>query len=254
MANSLWNMVGVSLRSLAASSTTVGFLLVSRPERALARSLERPTVEDLEEVVNKLRTEIEHCEGSRAMRDKAFCINRKRGIVRSGQFGNGPLPNWDLNTLIALMKPFGPAPGGWYERLAGADAWGGCVSARSRCRIPGLAEDGAELRRVRTLQAQLCQGAGRGLAKSKEERKQPLSRALLMEYRAAAMLEKKLSALHLERAFVRRSQADRRGATQWNHRRGRGRESCWRTQPLPEGNQGGELAHAGAGQGAAHGP
>jgi hypothetical protein len=32
------------------------------------------------------------------MRDKPFCINRKRGIVWSGQFGNGPLPNWDLNT------------------------------------------------------------------------------------------------------------------------------------------------------------
>jgi hypothetical protein len=32
------------------------------------------------------------------MRNKAFCINRKRGIVGFRQFGNGPLPNWDLNT------------------------------------------------------------------------------------------------------------------------------------------------------------
>jgi hypothetical protein len=32
------------------------------------------------------------------MRNKTFRINGKRGIVRSGQFGNGPLPNWDLNT------------------------------------------------------------------------------------------------------------------------------------------------------------
>jgi len=32
------------------------------------------------------------------MRNKAFHINGKRGIVRFGQFGNGPLPNWILNT------------------------------------------------------------------------------------------------------------------------------------------------------------
>jgi hypothetical protein len=32
------------------------------------------------------------------MRNKAFRITGKRGIVRSAQFGNGPLPNWDLNT------------------------------------------------------------------------------------------------------------------------------------------------------------
>jgi len=32
------------------------------------------------------------------MRDKPFFINRKRRVVRSGQFGNGPLPNRDLNT------------------------------------------------------------------------------------------------------------------------------------------------------------
>jgi hypothetical protein len=35
------------------------------------------------------------------MRNKASRINGKRGIVRSSlasQFGNGPLPNWNLNT------------------------------------------------------------------------------------------------------------------------------------------------------------
>jgi hypothetical protein len=32
------------------------------------------------------------------MRNKAFRINGKQGIVRFGQFGNGPLPNWILNT------------------------------------------------------------------------------------------------------------------------------------------------------------
>ena len=32
------------------------------------------------------------------MRNKAFPINGKRGIVRSGQFGNGPLPNCNLKT------------------------------------------------------------------------------------------------------------------------------------------------------------
>ena len=32
------------------------------------------------------------------MRNKAFRVNGKRGIVRFGQFCNGPLPNWNLNT------------------------------------------------------------------------------------------------------------------------------------------------------------
>ena len=32
------------------------------------------------------------------MRNKAFRINGKRRIVRSGQFCNGPLQNWNLNT------------------------------------------------------------------------------------------------------------------------------------------------------------
>jgi hypothetical protein len=35
------------------------------------------------------------------MRNKAFRINGERGIVRSGQFGNGPLPNWNLNSRRA---------------------------------------------------------------------------------------------------------------------------------------------------------
>jgi integrase len=47
--------------------------------------------------------------------------------------------------------------------------------------------------------------------------------------------------LYRERSFVFRSQTDRRGATQWNHRRRRGRQPCWRSQPLSEGNQDGEL-------------
>jgi hypothetical protein len=34
------------------------------------------------------------------MWNKAFRINGKRGIVRTGQFGNGPLPNWELNTHL----------------------------------------------------------------------------------------------------------------------------------------------------------
>jgi hypothetical protein len=45
------------------------------------------------------------------MRNKAFCINGKRGIVRSNQFGNGPLPNWNLNSHETFrtqgMKPTG---------------------------------------------------------------------------------------------------------------------------------------------------
>src|SRR5258708_1193395 len=43
------------------------------------------------------------------------------------------------------MKPFAPALGDWYERLAGADARGGCVSTRPRGGVPGVAGDGAEL-------------------------------------------------------------------------------------------------------------
>jgi site-specific recombinase XerD len=90
------------------------------------------------------------------------------------------------------MKPFVPVPMGWYERLAGADAWGGCVSARSRCRIQAL--------RKMVLNSVASEHSKRNYANALdevfalcEERKQPLSRALLMEYRAA-MLEKKLSA------------------------------------------------------------
>jgi hypothetical protein len=32
------------------------------------------------------------------MRNKAFCVNGEREIVRPGQFGNGLLPNWNLNS------------------------------------------------------------------------------------------------------------------------------------------------------------
>jgi ribosomal protein L35AE/L33A len=35
------------------------------------------------------------------MRNKAFRTHGRRGIVRSCQFGNGPLPNWILNTHLA---------------------------------------------------------------------------------------------------------------------------------------------------------
>jgi len=35
------------------------------------------------------------------MRNKTFRINGERGIVRSAQFGNGPLPNWRLNTHLS---------------------------------------------------------------------------------------------------------------------------------------------------------
>ncbi|RZU29734.1 hypothetical protein BDD14_6348 [Edaphobacter modestus] len=34
------------------------------------------------------------------MWNKAFRVSGKRWIVRSGQFGNGPLPNWILNTHL----------------------------------------------------------------------------------------------------------------------------------------------------------
>ena len=48
------------------------------------------------------------------MRNKTFRINGKRGIVMFDQFGNGPLPNWILNThpyigtfLAQGLKPTG---------------------------------------------------------------------------------------------------------------------------------------------------
>jgi hypothetical protein len=48
------------------------------------------------------------------MRNKAFRVNGKRGIVRSSHFGNGPLPNWIWNThpymgtfRIQGLKPTG---------------------------------------------------------------------------------------------------------------------------------------------------
>ena len=48
------------------------------------------------------------------MSNKACRINGDRGITRSGQFGNGPLPNWNLNThpyigtfLTQGLKPTG---------------------------------------------------------------------------------------------------------------------------------------------------
>ncbi len=42
------------------------------------------------------------------MRNKAFRISGKRGIVRFGQFGNGPLPNWNLDThpYLAYLGSF----------------------------------------------------------------------------------------------------------------------------------------------------
>jgi hypothetical protein len=50
------------------------------------------------------------------MSNKGHCINGGRGITRSGQFGNGPLLNWILNThpyigtfLIQGLKPTGVA-------------------------------------------------------------------------------------------------------------------------------------------------
>ena len=35
------------------------------------------------------------------MRNKAFRVYGKRGIVLSIQFGNGPLPNWILKTHLS---------------------------------------------------------------------------------------------------------------------------------------------------------
>jgi hypothetical protein len=48
------------------------------------------------------------------MRNKAFRINGKRGIVRCGQFGNGPLPNWNLNShpLNETFRTQGSKPTG----------------------------------------------------------------------------------------------------------------------------------------------
>jgi hypothetical protein len=50
------------------------------------------------------------------MKNKALFINGNRGITRSGQFCNGPLPNWNLNThsyigtfLTQGLKPTGVA-------------------------------------------------------------------------------------------------------------------------------------------------
>jgi len=37
------------------------------------------------------------------MRNKPFRIDVKRGIVRLGQFGNGPLPNWLFDTHRRLV-------------------------------------------------------------------------------------------------------------------------------------------------------
>jgi len=39
------------------------------------------------------------------MRNKAFRINGKRGIVRSGQFCSSLLQNWDLNTDLNTHRP-----------------------------------------------------------------------------------------------------------------------------------------------------
>ena len=70
---------------------------------------ELPSVEDLQEVVNKLRSEMETLRRKHPMRNKAIPYQWKRGIVRSGQFCNGPLQNWNLNTHRP-DEPFGPAP------------------------------------------------------------------------------------------------------------------------------------------------
>src|ERR1700680_4538316 len=86
-----------------------------------------------------------------------------------------------------------------------------------------------------------------------EARQQPLSRALLMEYRAA-MLEKKLSAstVNVRLSAIRKliGEAQRNGII--------GAEEAANLAGVPnlsqKGNQAGELAHAGAGQGAPHGP
>ncbi len=59
---------------------------------------ELPSVEDLQEVVNKLHQRWRRGVGSHPMRNKAIHINRNQRIARPGQFCNGPLQNWDLNT------------------------------------------------------------------------------------------------------------------------------------------------------------
>ena len=48
------------------------------------------------------------------MKNKTFRINGERGIVRSTQFGNGPLPNWILNThpYIGTFRTQGMKPTG----------------------------------------------------------------------------------------------------------------------------------------------
>lgn len=38
------------------------------------------------------------CRGSRPMKNNPFFIKGNVGIARPGQFGNGPLPNWNLST------------------------------------------------------------------------------------------------------------------------------------------------------------
>ena len=77
------------------------------------------------------------------MRNKAFCITGKLGIVRLVQFCNGPLQNWNLNTHRLMKRLY---PYRWDGMSASlALMLGGCVSARPRCGIPGFAGDGAEL-------------------------------------------------------------------------------------------------------------
>jgi hypothetical protein len=83
-------------------------------------------------------------------------------------------------------------------------------------------------------------------------RSQGLSRALLMEYRAA-MLEKKLSAstVNVRLSAVRKlvGEAQRNGIVDAEEDANLGG-----SQPFAEGNQAGELADARASQGAANGP
>jgi hypothetical protein len=62
---------------------------------------ELPSMEDLQELFNKLRSEMESLQKKCPMRNKLFRIYGKRGIVRSCQFGNGPLPNWILTANLS---------------------------------------------------------------------------------------------------------------------------------------------------------
>jgi hypothetical protein len=75
---------------------------------------ELPSVEDLQEVVNKPVQRWRRCAGTYPMRNKAIHIDTNQRIATADQFCNGPLQNWDLNTHRPdeTFRPQGMKPTG----------------------------------------------------------------------------------------------------------------------------------------------